>query len=66
MVFDADLRRQAQVCARLAEDCEDPYLAERLRLMAADLADKADELEELEDLPGERRRSKAVRRRLAA
>jgi hypothetical protein len=40
-------RRQAQVCARLAEDCQDHYLAERLRLMAADLAAKATAAEEL-------------------
>lgn len=50
MIF-ADLRRQARVCARLAEDCEDQYLAERLRLMAEDLAAKAAEMDEL---PGER------------
>lgn len=46
MIFAGDWRRQARVCARLAEDCEDQYLAERLRLMAADLAAKADEVEE--------------------
>jgi hypothetical protein len=46
MIFASDWRRQARVCARLAEDCEDQYLAERLRLMAADLAAKADEVEE--------------------
>jgi hypothetical protein len=47
MIFAADWRRQARVCARLAEDCEDQYLAERLRLMAADLEAKANEVEEL-------------------
>ena len=47
MIFAADWRRQARVCARLAEDCEDQHLAERLSLMAADLAAKADEAEEL-------------------
>ena len=47
MVFAGDWRRQARVCARLAEDCEDQHLAERLRLMAASLAAKADEVEEL-------------------
>lgn len=36
MVFEANLRRQARVCAQLAEDCDDPYLAERLMLMASD------------------------------
>jgi hypothetical protein len=37
----------------LADNCEDDRLAERLRLMAADLAAKADDVE---DLPGERLR----------
>jgi hypothetical protein len=46
MIFAAHWRRQAGVCVRLAEDCEDQHLAERLRLMAADLAAKADEVEE--------------------
>jgi hypothetical protein len=50
MIF-VELRRQARVCARLADDCEDQHLAERLRLMAADLIAKADDLEEL---PSER------------
>ena len=31
MVLAMDFRRQAQVCARLAEDCEDQRLAERFR-----------------------------------
>ncbi len=47
MVLAIDFRRQARVCARLAEECEDQHLAERLRLMAADLAAKADDIEEL-------------------
>lgn len=47
MIFAGDWRRQARVCALLADDCDDPYLAERLRLMAANLASKADEVEEL-------------------
>jgi hypothetical protein len=42
-----DFRRQAQVCARLAEDCEDRQLAERFRKMASDLLAKADDFEEL-------------------
>jgi hypothetical protein len=54
MVFPADLRRQASVCARLAEDSDDLHLAERLKLMAADLAGKAAELEGFDILPGER------------
>jgi hypothetical protein len=53
MTFAGNWRRQARVCARLAEDCEDQYLAERLRLMAATLAAKA---EEIEELPTERAR----------
>jgi hypothetical protein len=53
MIFASDWRRQARVCARLAEHCEDQHLAERLRLMAANLAAKADEVEEL---PAERLR----------
>lgn len=63
MVFEADLRRQARVCARLAEECDDPYLAERLRLMAVDLIAKADELEEL---PSERLRRQMGRIKFAA
>jgi len=47
MIFAGDWRRQARVCARLAEDCDDQHLAERLRHMAANLAAKADEVEEL-------------------
>ena len=58
MVLAIDLRRQARVCARLAEDCEDQHLAERLREMAASLAAKADDAEEL---PTERvRRTKPL------
>jgi hypothetical protein len=45
MIFASDWLRQARVCARLAEDCEDRHLAERLKLMAADLAARADEIE---------------------
>jgi hypothetical protein len=47
MIFAGDWRRQARVCARLAEDCEDQHLAERLRSMAANLAAKADDIDEL-------------------
>jgi hypothetical protein len=28
MIFPGDLRRQARVCARLAEDCEDERLSD--------------------------------------
>jgi hypothetical protein len=54
MILGQDLRRQARVCARLAEDCDDQNLAERLKIMAADLLAKADDFEEL---PSERERS---------
>ena len=53
MIFGADARRQAAVCARLAEECEDQYLAERFKDMASSLLAKADEFEEL---PSERLR----------
>ena len=35
------------MCARLAEDCDDLRLAERLKRMARDLLAKADDFEEL-------------------
>jgi hypothetical protein len=41
-----DFRRQAHVCARLADDCDDPHLPERLRAMASDLLAKAEDLKE--------------------
>jgi hypothetical protein len=47
MVLALDFRRQARVCARLAEDCDDLRLAERLKRMAKDLLAKADDFEEL-------------------
>jgi hypothetical protein len=53
MIFGVDFRRQARVCARLAEDCDDQHLAERLKTMAANLVAKAHDFEEL---PGERTR----------
>ena len=53
MIFAGDWRRQARVCARLAEEWEDQHLAERLKLMADDLDAKADEVE---DAPTERLR----------
>ena len=55
MVLAMDFRRQAQVCARLAEDCEDQRLAERFRKMATNLLTKADACDEL---PSERVRHK--------
>ena len=46
MLLAMDFRRQARVCARLAEECDDRRLAERLRRMASDLLAKADDFEE--------------------
>jgi hypothetical protein len=46
MVLAMDFRRQAQVCSRLAEDCQDQRLAERFRKMATDLLAKAVDFEE--------------------
>jgi hypothetical protein len=46
MLLAMDFRRQARVCARLAEECDDLRLAERLRRMASDLLAKADDFEE--------------------
>jgi hypothetical protein len=43
-----DFRRQARVCARLAEESDDPHLADRFRRMAADLSAKAEDFEELQ------------------
>ena len=63
MVFGVDLRRQAGVCVRLAEDCDDRYLAERLRMMASDLLAKADDLD---DRPGEEMRHRDPRYSLAS
>jgi hypothetical protein len=43
MALAPDLRQQAGVCARLAEDCEDQRLAERLKAIARNLFAEADE-----------------------
>jgi hypothetical protein len=51
MLLPRDFRRQARVCARLAEECDDRCLAERLKVMASDLLAKAGDIEEL---PSER------------
>jgi hypothetical protein len=53
MFLGQNLRRQACACAGLADDCDDRNLAERLKIMAADLLAKADDFEEL---PSERER----------
>ena len=58
MVLEPDFRRQAEVCARLAEECDDPYLAKRLKMMSEDLLAKADEIQEL---PSERLRRESQR-----
>jgi hypothetical protein len=54
MILGVNFRHQARVCLRLAEACDDPHLAERLKAMAADLFSKADEIEEHpnENAPG--------------
>jgi hypothetical protein len=46
MLLAIDFRRQARVCARLAEECDDRRLAERLKRMASDLLAKAEDFEE--------------------
>ena len=46
MLLAQDFRRQAHVCARLGDDCDDPHLAERHRAMASDLLAKAEDLKE--------------------
>ena len=63
MLCAASLRRQARVCVKLAEECEDPLLADRLRTMACDLIAKSDQCEEL---PSERLRNGAGHRLMAA
>jgi hypothetical protein len=47
MLLAVDFRRQARVCARLADECDDPHLADRFRRMAADLSAKAEDCEDL-------------------
>jgi hypothetical protein len=46
MIFGTHFRRQARVCLRLADTCDDQHLAERLKAMAADLLSKAEETDE--------------------
>jgi hypothetical protein len=60
MLLAMDFRRQARVCARLAEDCDDPHLAERFRSTAADLLAKAEDLEDLRALRSRRQDSKKL------
>ena len=60
MLLAMDFRRQARVCARLAEECDDLRLAERLRRMASDLLAKADDFEEPADARFDRERRKKV------
>jgi hypothetical protein len=54
MLLPQDFLRQAHVCARLADDCDDPRLAERFKVMASDLLAKADDFEESPSEPAER------------
>ena len=61
MLLAMDFRRQARVCARLAEECDDRRLAERLRRMASDLLAKADDFEEF---PGDRASHEDRKRRV--
>jgi hypothetical protein len=68
MVCSLNFRRQAGVCARLAEDRhlaerrDDRHLAERLKTMASDLLAKAESLEELPaNVPSFRTRAQSTR-----
>jgi hypothetical protein len=54
MLLAMDFRRQARVCARLAEECDDRRLAERLKKMASDLLAKAEDFEAFPMAHGER------------
>jgi hypothetical protein len=63
MLCATSLRRQARVCAKLADESEDSHLADRLRTMACDLIAKADECQELQS---ERLRNTTIRKLLAA
>jgi len=61
MLLAMDFRRQARVCVRLAEECDDLRLAERLRRMASDLLAKADDFEEFPaDRAGHKDRKRLV------
>ena len=60
MFLAMDFRRRARVCARLAEEYEDPHLASRLRNMAADLLAKAEDFEDLSALRFRREDSKKL------
>jgi hypothetical protein len=55
MLLAVDFGRRARVCARLAEDCDDKRLAERLKTMASDLLANADDFEELPSQQDEKR-----------
>jgi hypothetical protein len=60
MLLAMDFRRQARVCARLAEDCADPHLADRFTNMAEDLLLKAEDFEDLQSLRFRRERLAAA------
>ncbi len=60
MLLAMDFRRQARVCARMAEECDDPHLADRFRSMAADLLTKAEDFEDLRALRFRRKKLAAA------
>ena len=60
MLLAMDFQRQARVCARLAEDCEDPHLADRFKSMAGDLLAKAEDFEDLRALRSRREKLAAA------
>ena len=59
MLLAMDFRRQARVCARLAE-CDDHHLADRFKSMAADLLAKAEAIREELRRPWNEDRKRAV------
>lgn len=61
MPFGADLRHQSRVCLRLAGDCQDQRLADRLKTMVSVLLAKA---RDIKALPSERARHEEDRRLL--
>ena len=46
-MFGMNWRREARVCLRLAETCDNQPLAERLKAMAEDLVSKAEYAEDM-------------------
>jgi hypothetical protein len=60
MLLAMDFRRQARVCARLAEECDDRRLAERLKKMASDLLAKAEDFEAFPASYGQRQDQRSL------